>query len=385
MHPYEKRAHRAIGLETAVEIEVLRELAAGDRVLICSDGVTAMIDDDAIRSVLTTESGPGQAAEVDCRRQRCRRCRQHHRGRRGHGLTARTEALMVALSAVITAAGTASSPPPPPGPSPSTRSPPVRSTSALSGACSSPFAGEGTAAVDSYCRSCPDDRSGFDRSVPHRSRSGSCSGGALVLAAVIGIAAMRLLHPRGEGAAPLPLPVPCRRRWGCSRSPAPLGPAARGGNGQRIAAVGAAQRLMSGYCRSSRVRRPRSSHRRVSRPLPGRPAACSRRDASLCRTHSASLGLANCCRSSWRSPLRSWFSSTSDLGALATALPRVRDAPLYVATARAAYRRRGPSRRSVPSAATWFLAYRGFEGRGVAAPVPGLRHRRVSNGRAYSH
>ena len=64
VHPYRSVLTRAIGLETAVEIEVLRfELTAKDRVLICSDGVTAMIDDDAIRAVLKAESDPGVAAE----------------------------------------------------------------------------------------------------------------------------------------------------------------------------------------------------------------------------------------------------------------------------------------------------------------------------------
>lgn len=64
-HPYRSVLTRAVGLEAAVEIDVHRlDLAAGDRILFCSDGVTAMIDDEAIRSALGAERDPGRAAET---------------------------------------------------------------------------------------------------------------------------------------------------------------------------------------------------------------------------------------------------------------------------------------------------------------------------------
>ena len=65
VHPYRSVLTRAVGLEATVEVDVHRlDLADGDRILLCSDGITAMIDDDAIRSVLTTEPDSGRAAEA---------------------------------------------------------------------------------------------------------------------------------------------------------------------------------------------------------------------------------------------------------------------------------------------------------------------------------
>ncbi|HAX80959.1 MAG TPA: serine/threonine-protein phosphatase [Actinobacteria bacterium] len=65
VHPYRSVLTRVVGLEAGVEVEVLDiELAAGDRVLICSDGITTMIDDAAILAAMAGATDPGDAAEA---------------------------------------------------------------------------------------------------------------------------------------------------------------------------------------------------------------------------------------------------------------------------------------------------------------------------------
>lgn len=52
-HPYRSVVTRAIGLEPAVDVDTFElELAPGDRLLICSDGLSSLIDDKAIAGVL---------------------------------------------------------------------------------------------------------------------------------------------------------------------------------------------------------------------------------------------------------------------------------------------------------------------------------------------
>jgi serine/threonine protein phosphatase PrpC len=54
---------RALGIEADVEVDVVPlPLQAGDRLLFCSDGLTTMIGDDAIASVLRDESDRDRAA-----------------------------------------------------------------------------------------------------------------------------------------------------------------------------------------------------------------------------------------------------------------------------------------------------------------------------------
>jgi serine/threonine protein phosphatase PrpC len=63
-HPYRSVLTRAVGLEPTVEIESHKvELESGDRVLLCSDGVTAMVDDQALAALLVAEADPGKAAD----------------------------------------------------------------------------------------------------------------------------------------------------------------------------------------------------------------------------------------------------------------------------------------------------------------------------------
>lgn len=63
-HPQRSIVTRALGVDSEVEVDLMTvDLQEGDRILICSDGLSSMIDSDAIASVLTKESDPQVAAE----------------------------------------------------------------------------------------------------------------------------------------------------------------------------------------------------------------------------------------------------------------------------------------------------------------------------------
>lgn len=65
VHPYRSVLTRVVGLEPTIDIESLViELVAGDRLLLCSDGVPVMIDDARIQEILATEGDPGMAADA---------------------------------------------------------------------------------------------------------------------------------------------------------------------------------------------------------------------------------------------------------------------------------------------------------------------------------
>jgi len=62
VHPYRSVITRAIGLQPEVEVDrEYRSLQMGDRVLICSDGLTGMVDVDTIRDILMAESHPTES------------------------------------------------------------------------------------------------------------------------------------------------------------------------------------------------------------------------------------------------------------------------------------------------------------------------------------
>lgn len=64
VHPQRSVITRAIGVDEDVDVATYEiELRDDDRVLLCSDGLTSMIRDDAIRSILETESDPQVAAD----------------------------------------------------------------------------------------------------------------------------------------------------------------------------------------------------------------------------------------------------------------------------------------------------------------------------------
>lgn len=65
-HPSGSVLSRAIGLEPDVEIDVLEPvpLEPGDRLLLCSDGLTAVVADAGIARLLADADGPVQACEA---------------------------------------------------------------------------------------------------------------------------------------------------------------------------------------------------------------------------------------------------------------------------------------------------------------------------------
>lgn len=66
-HPQRSYLERALGVDPEVEVDVhVLEMEAGDRILLCSDGLFGMIDDDLIRSVMEEESDPQRATERLC-------------------------------------------------------------------------------------------------------------------------------------------------------------------------------------------------------------------------------------------------------------------------------------------------------------------------------
>jgi protein phosphatase len=65
-HPQRSAITRALGTEPTVEVDVFRiEAAPGDLFLICSDGLSSMVDDDELASVIAEAEGePVRAAEA---------------------------------------------------------------------------------------------------------------------------------------------------------------------------------------------------------------------------------------------------------------------------------------------------------------------------------
>jgi protein phosphatase len=62
-HPYRSVVTRAIGLDPAVVVDSHElKLSSGDRFLLCSDGLTSMVDDSSIRSILESSALSEDAA-----------------------------------------------------------------------------------------------------------------------------------------------------------------------------------------------------------------------------------------------------------------------------------------------------------------------------------
>ncbi len=62
-HPQRSVVTRALGMARSVRVDRFQqELRPGDRLLLCSDGLTTMIDDDAIAGVLAEERDPEAVA-----------------------------------------------------------------------------------------------------------------------------------------------------------------------------------------------------------------------------------------------------------------------------------------------------------------------------------
>jgi len=63
VHPYRSVITRAIGLDAAVDIDTLViDLQPGDRLLLCSDGLTNMVDDEGVAAILGEGMSPAETA-----------------------------------------------------------------------------------------------------------------------------------------------------------------------------------------------------------------------------------------------------------------------------------------------------------------------------------
>ena len=63
-HPQRSIITRALGVDEDVQVDLETvELSEGDRLLLCSDGLSSMVEDDSIESVLASESDPQGAAD----------------------------------------------------------------------------------------------------------------------------------------------------------------------------------------------------------------------------------------------------------------------------------------------------------------------------------
>jgi len=63
VHPQRSIITRALGLDASVEVDVYPvELAPGDRLLLCSDGLTGMVQTETIAGILRREEDPARAA-----------------------------------------------------------------------------------------------------------------------------------------------------------------------------------------------------------------------------------------------------------------------------------------------------------------------------------
>jgi serine/threonine protein phosphatase PrpC len=65
LHPFRSVITRALGMESSVVVDrVRRELLPGDRVLLCSDGLTTMLEDGQVAALLGAGTGPEAAAAL---------------------------------------------------------------------------------------------------------------------------------------------------------------------------------------------------------------------------------------------------------------------------------------------------------------------------------
>lgn len=63
-HPQRSILERALGVDGDVEVDVSEiDLRAGDRILLCTDGLTGLVDEDEIREVLRSEEDPARASD----------------------------------------------------------------------------------------------------------------------------------------------------------------------------------------------------------------------------------------------------------------------------------------------------------------------------------
>jgi serine/threonine protein phosphatase PrpC len=62
VHPHRNFIYRSLGGPPPIDVDTfVRTLHPGDRLLLCSDGLNSMIEDEAIENVLATEQDPTEA------------------------------------------------------------------------------------------------------------------------------------------------------------------------------------------------------------------------------------------------------------------------------------------------------------------------------------
>ena len=63
-HPYSNVITRCVGANASVEADVLQgELQAGDLYLLCSDGLTGMVEDPQLKKIMETKASPGKMVD----------------------------------------------------------------------------------------------------------------------------------------------------------------------------------------------------------------------------------------------------------------------------------------------------------------------------------
>lgn len=64
IHPHRSILTRALGVDGDIEVDIFTvDLDAGDRILLCSDGLTSIVSDDEIRTVLSSQADPQEACD----------------------------------------------------------------------------------------------------------------------------------------------------------------------------------------------------------------------------------------------------------------------------------------------------------------------------------
>src|SRR5205085_10811879 len=64
VHPHRNFIYRSLGGPPPIDVDTfVRTLHPGDRLLLCSDGLNSMIEDEAMAGVLVSEKDPNAACE----------------------------------------------------------------------------------------------------------------------------------------------------------------------------------------------------------------------------------------------------------------------------------------------------------------------------------
>lgn len=65
IHPHRSILTRALGVEPGIQVDVdARQVSVGDRIMLCSDGLTGMVGEQQIEEILKSEPDPQKAADL---------------------------------------------------------------------------------------------------------------------------------------------------------------------------------------------------------------------------------------------------------------------------------------------------------------------------------